>query len=104
MLRRWLADFEERQSKCVQGTTGDDKFVLVKKDEADGGLGNQLPIHVTGKMATVSEVQSAPPIIERPDSNEHLSKSSHWQYAYGTSYMHLNLLDVCLQILRCTFA
>lgn len=47
-LQKLIVDFEERQSGCVEKTTGDEQFVLVKKDEADGGLGNQLPTHITG--------------------------------------------------------
>ena len=48
-LQKLLLKFEERQSACVKNTTGHERFVLVKKDEADGGIGNQLPVHITGR-------------------------------------------------------
>ena len=52
-LQKALLDFEERQTACVEKTTGDERFVLVKKEEADGGIGNQLPTHITGRERSV---------------------------------------------------
>lgn len=58
VFQQWLTNFEHNQRACIESESGTERFILVKKLEHDGGLGNQLPCHVTGNIGLLRQKEA----------------------------------------------